>query len=158
MIRLRALVIGFALIPAAAVAAEQPPPRDARPNVEKGSAIIRGRIVAADTGKPLRRARVTITAPELAGEPRNTSTDAEGRYEFTDLPAGRFTLRVRRSGYLPLAYGQRRPREAAKPLQVLDKEAVERSTWRCRARRSSPVVCSTKPAIPSKAPTFTRFD
>src|SRR5438874_6935551 len=126
MIRLRALVIGFALIPAAAAAVQPPPPRDARPNVEKDSAIIRGRIVAADTGKPLRRARVTITAPELAGEPRNTSTDAEGRYEFTDLPAGRFTLRVRRGGYLPLAYGQRRPREAAKPLQLLDKEVVER--------------------------------
>jgi carboxypeptidase family protein len=125
-LRLRALVICVALLRVAAGGAQQPPPpRDVRPIVEKGSAIIRGRIVAADTGKPLRRARVTITAPELAGEPRNTSTDADGRYEFTDLPAGRFTLRVRRGGYLPLAYGQRRPREVAKPLQLLDKEVAE---------------------------------
>ena len=119
-------VLAAILLGVAVAAAQQPPPRDPRPSVEKGSAIIRGRIVAGDTGKPLRRARVTITAPELGGEPRNTSTDAEGRYEFTDLPAGRYTLRVRRGGYLPLAFGQRRPREAAKPLQVLDKEVVER--------------------------------
>jgi hypothetical protein len=92
---------------------------------KKGTAIVRGRIVAADTGKPLRRAPVTMTAPELAGEPRNTSTDADGRYEFTDMPGGRFTLRVRRGGYLPLAYGQRRPHEAAKPLQLLDKQVIE---------------------------------
>ena len=125
LVRLRALAICFALLPFTGGAAQQPPPRDARPSAEKGSAIVRGRIVAADTGKPLRRARVTIAAPELAGEPRNTSTDADGRYEFTNLPGGRFTLRVRRGGYLPLAYGQRRPREAAKPLQLLDKQVVE---------------------------------
>ena len=122
---LQALAICFALLPVTANAAQQPTPRDAQPSTEKGTAIIRGRIVASDTGKPLRRARVTITAPELAGEPHNTSTDDDGRYEFTDLPGGRFTLRVRRGGYLPLAYGQRRPREAAKPLQLLDKQVVE---------------------------------
>jgi hypothetical protein len=114
------------LLVSAPVATAQTPARDARPDANKGTAVIRGRITAADTGKPLRRARVTLTAPELAGEPRNASTDGEGRYEFTDLPAGRFTIRVRRSGYLPLAYGQRRPREAAKPLQVEDKQTVER--------------------------------
>jgi len=122
---LRALGILVGLISLTVTAAQQPPPRDARPKQEKGTAIIRGRIVAGDTGKPLRRARVTLTAPELAGEPRNTSTDEDGRYEFTELPAGRFTLRVRRGGYLPLAYGQRRPREAPKPLQLLDREVVD---------------------------------
>jgi carboxypeptidase family protein len=123
----RAVVL--ACLAVAAIAAQEPPRTPARDSISRsarGTAIIRGRIVAGDTGKPLRRARITLTAPELAGEPRNTSTDADGRYEFADLPAGRYTLRVRRSGYLPLAYGQRRPREAAKPLQVLDKEIVER--------------------------------
>src|SRR5947208_2281704 len=100
LLRLRALVVGFALVSVTAGAAQQTPPRDARAGAEKGTAAIRGRIVGSDTGKPLRRARVTISAAELAGGPRSTSTDADGRYEFTDLPAGRFTLRVSRGGYL----------------------------------------------------------
>src|SRR5262249_38505767 len=61
------------------------PPRD-RPAVATGTAVIRGRIFAADTGRPLRRARITATAPELAGEQRSTSTAMDGRYELAELP------------------------------------------------------------------------
>jgi protocatechuate 3,4-dioxygenase beta subunit len=101
------------------------PARDQRTPAQTGTALVRGRVLAADTARPLRRARVTLTAPELGGEPRTTSTGMDGRYEVTDLPAGRYTIRVIRSGYLPLMYGQRRPLEQGKPLQVLDKQAVE---------------------------------
>jgi len=103
----------------------QPPPRDRGPAAQTGSAIIRGRVFAGDSGKPLRRARITITAPELGSETRTSSTSAEGRYEVKDLPAGRFTIRVTRSGYLPLQYGQRRPLEQGTPLQVADRQVVE---------------------------------
>ena len=99
-------------------------PRD-RAGMQTGSAIIRGRVLAADTGTPLRRARVTAAAPELGGEPRATSTGMDGRYEITDLPAGRYTIRVSRSGYLPLMYGQRQPLEQGKPLQVVDRQAID---------------------------------
>jgi len=103
----------------------QAPPRDARPPAATGTAVIRGRVFAADTGRPLRRARITVNAPELGPEPRQTSTNAEGRYEVKDLPAGRYTVTVNRAGYLQLRYGQRRPLEQGKPLQVLDRQAVE---------------------------------
>ena len=65
------------------------------------------------------------TAPELAGDDRMTSTNAEGRYEIKDLPAGRYTVTVTRSGYLRLSYGQRRPYEQGKPLQVANGQVVE---------------------------------
>jgi hypothetical protein len=39
-----------------------------RAEIEQGTAIIRGRVTAGDSGKPLRRARVTLTAPELLAE------------------------------------------------------------------------------------------
>ena len=42
------------------------------------------------------------------------------------MPAGRYTLRVNRSGYLPLAYGQRRPGEPGKPFELADKQVVEK--------------------------------
>src|SRR5262245_23335667 len=101
------------------------PPRDPRGPTVTGTAVIRGRIFASDTGRPLRRARVQVNAPELAGEERMTSTNADGRYEIKDLPAGRYTVTVTRSGYLRLSYGQRRPYEQGKPLQVADRQSVE---------------------------------
>src|SRR5216684_1250215 len=117
----------------AATASAQPPPRtpprDPTTPTPTGTAVVRGRVLAGDTGRPLRRARITASAPELDGEPRNTSTDADGRYEFIDLPAGRYTLRVVRGGYLSLVYGQRRPREQGKPLQLLDKQTIEHADF-----------------------------
>ena len=101
------------------------PPRDARTPAQTGTAVVRGRVFAADTGRPLRRARILLTAPELGSENRATSTGADGRYEVKDLPAGRYTVAVNRSGYLRLSYGQRRPFELGKPLQVADRQVVE---------------------------------
>ncbi len=101
------------------------PPRDPRQPAQTGTAVVRGRVFAADTGRPLRRARITLQAPELGGDNRTTSTNAEGKYELKDLPAGRYNILVNRNGYLQLRYGQRRPFEAGKQLQVLDKQTVE---------------------------------
>src|SRR5437868_5863251 len=69
------------------------PPRDPRKQpAVVGTAVIRGRVFAADTNRPLRRARIQVSAPELGAENRTTSTDAEGKYEIKELPAGRYTL------------------------------------------------------------------
>jgi len=100
------------------------PPRDARP-AQTGAAVIRGRVFAADTGKALRRARISVSAPELGGNGKTASTNADGRYEIKDLPAGRYTLTVTRSGYVQLRYGQRRPFESGKTLQVADRQLIE---------------------------------
>ena len=55
-------------------------------DAKTGTARIRGRIVAADTGAPVRRAQVRITGSDLAL--KTSLTDGEGRYEFRDLPRG----------------------------------------------------------------------
>jgi hypothetical protein len=85
---------------------------------------IRG-TVTDDAGRPLRGAQVRLSATELGSEARTASTDDQGHYEVTDVPAGRFNLLVMRSGYLPLRYGQRRPRELGKLLQILDGQVLE---------------------------------
>jgi protocatechuate 3,4-dioxygenase beta subunit len=101
-----------------------PPPRDNRA-APSGTARLRGRVVAAETGLPLRRAQVTAMSPE--GQTRRvTTTDAEGRYEFMELPAGRFTVSATKAGYVQQQYGQRRPFEAGTPVTIADGEAVER--------------------------------
>src|SRR5262245_27515430 len=91
----------------------QRPTSDATP--EKGR--IAGRVLTADTGRPVSRARVFINAAEVPGG-RGTLTDAEGAYAFTELPAGRYTVQVSKTGFVSLSYGQRRPLMAGTPLQL----------------------------------------
>lgn len=99
------------------------PTRD--PATKKGTASIKGRVTSSDTGRPLRRAQIRLSAPELT-DARTTSTNLQGAYEFADLPAGRYTISVSRSGHLSLQYGQRRPGEPPKPLQIADGQSVEK--------------------------------
>lgn len=99
------------------------PPRDT--SQKTGTARIRGRVVAADTGQPLRKAQVRATAPDLR-ENRGTSTDADGRFELKDLPAGRYNLTASKGSYVALQYGQLRPFTSGKPLQIRDGETLEK--------------------------------
>ena len=56
---------------------------------------------------------------------RLTTTDAEGRYEFANLPAARYTISVSKAGYVGLEFGQRRPFEGGRPLDLADAQVVE---------------------------------
>ena len=99
-----------------------------RPNTgaaPTGTSRIRGRVVAAQTGAPLRRAQVQGFAAEGQVR-RTTTTDADGRYEFADLPAGRFIVSVTKAGYVTLQYGQRRTFEAGTPVTLSEGQQVDR--------------------------------
>jgi protocatechuate 3,4-dioxygenase beta subunit len=99
------------------------PQRDTRPVT--GSSVIRGRVIDASTGAPLRRAGIRLSGAEIR-EMRTALTDAEGRYEFTDLPAGQFNLSATKSGYVDLSYGQTTLGELGKQLKVADKQVIEK--------------------------------
>ncbi len=102
------------------------PPRDGVVSTEPaGTARIRGRVVAADTGAPLRRAQVRLSAAELRVN-RSATTDADGRYEFPDLPAGRYNLSVTRSGFVSLSFGQQRPFEQGRPLDLASAQQADK--------------------------------
>jgi protocatechuate 3,4-dioxygenase beta subunit len=106
---------------------QTPQPRDPTGRETKGTAAIRGRVLAADTGRPLRRARISLTAQGLGADSRrSTSTGLDGRYEIKDLPAARYRIAVTRSGYLPMDYGQRRPGEQGQPIELADGQTVEK--------------------------------
>src|SRR4051794_7902466 len=64
---------------------------------------ITGRVLAADNGRVIRRARALVSAPELP-EGRATLTDDNGVFELTDLPAGRYTLSASKTGFIGLSY------------------------------------------------------
>jgi hypothetical protein len=99
------------------------PARDASPD-QQNTASISGRVTSLHANRPLRRARVLVSGPGL-NPSRTVSTNSDGRFEIRDLPAGRFTLRVERTGYLPLAYGQKRPGEPGKPLELEARQSAE---------------------------------
>jgi carboxypeptidase family protein len=103
----------------------QAPARDTSQAPKTGTAILRGRVVAADTGQPLRKAQVRIVAPELR-ENRLTSTDADGKYEFKEVLPGRYNVTASKGSYVQLQYGQQRPFEPGKPLEILDRQLVEK--------------------------------
>ena len=54
------------------------------------------------------------------------TTDADGRYEFMNLPASRYTLFVTLNGYVSLQFGQQRPFEPGKPLNLAEGEVAEK--------------------------------
>jgi len=124
--------IGAALVAACAMvapgAAQQQPARDTPARSAAATATpagrLSGRVVAADTGRPIKRARVFISASELPGG-RGVLTDDTGAFDFPDLPAGRYTINASKSGYIQLSYGQRRPLQAGTPLQLLDGQQLK---------------------------------
>jgi len=89
-----------------------------------GTARIRGIVTAADSGAPIRRVVVRLSSAELR-EGRTTMTDGDGRYEFRDLPAGRFMLAFDKAGYVTLQYGQRRPFERGRPIDLREGEHLD---------------------------------
>jgi hypothetical protein len=113
-------IILLVLILASTVVAAQLPARDKPPAPRAGTGVIRGRVVRADTNEPLRRVQVRIDEWSTGDQsgPAATMTDAEGRYELMHLAAGRYQLKATRGGYVEVAYGQRRPFERGRPLEL----------------------------------------
>lgn len=91
-------------------------------------ATIRGRITAADTGRPLRRARVSVViASETSTAPPVLAvTNSLGDFEARNVPAGSYYVQATRAGYLTMMYGQRRARERGIVVEVKPRQLLQR--------------------------------
>lgn len=93
--------------------------------LKTGTGRIKGRLLAADTGAPVRRAQVRLSGTDVM--PKIATTDNEGSYEFRDLPAGRFTITATKSGFVSVGYGQTRPFESGKPIDLTEGQVLDRA-------------------------------
>ena len=96
-------------------------PRD-RAQLPQGTASVAGRVLAADTGRPVKRARLMVAAAGRGG--RSVSTDDQGRYRVGELAAGNYTVTASKAGFVDGVFGQRRPLQPGTPLQLADGQAA----------------------------------
>src|ERR1051326_9228002 len=104
MARTCACLVGILLT--ASLSFSQPPPQASpfqpaapRENAQAkqaGTATIRGHVVAADSGQPLRKAQVRIMSLELR-ENRLATADGDGKFEFKEVRPGRYNVTDRKS-------------------------------------------------------------
>src|SRR4051812_13566609 len=82
-------------------APQRAPARPLRPGEAppKGTSVLKGQVMAAGAGSPVRRAQVRAMSMEGRGG-GVTSTDNEGRYEIKELPAGRYNVTVSKGGFI----------------------------------------------------------
>lgn len=119
---------GLVAVVGVAATAQQRPARDT-PGQPAATAVvatarISGRVTSVDGGRPVSRARVMITAGNDLPGGRAMLTDESGVFDFTDLPAGRYTVTASKAGYVSISYGQRRPLQAGTPLQLAEGQQV----------------------------------
>jgi protocatechuate 3,4-dioxygenase beta subunit len=55
---------------------------------------------------------------------KTATTDRNGRYELTELPAGKFSLAASKQNYVGISYGQTRPRGAGKTIELTDGQTL----------------------------------
>ena len=111
-LRLVGLVVLLA-VPVVAAQTSAPAPAAA------GKGVIRGVVTAADTGRPIRGADIRVSGGAIPfSEPRWVRSDAQGRYEVRDLQPGVYSLTASKIGYVTLNYGQTRPGETGRPVQL----------------------------------------
>src|SRR5687767_8745729 len=96
---------------------------------QKPSARVRGRVVAAATGQALMLATVTLAGGNPYGR-RSVQTDANGIYEFTNLPAGRYSFFASRAGYLEQNFDQPSPFARHRLLDLAEGELLEGMDFR----------------------------
>lgn len=81
-----------------------------------GTAAISGVVMSADSmPRPLRMATVVLIGA-MTGVLKVTSTDRDGKFSFTSLPADRYNVGASRAPYLGAVVGARRPARPGTPI------------------------------------------
>jgi protocatechuate 3,4-dioxygenase beta subunit len=122
----RTLLIALLTASTVALAAQDPPPRDARPGARATAdgGTIRGVVVSdAPEPRPLRNARVSLRG--TSGPPRMMATGGDGTFAFTGLSAGRYIVGAMKDAYVMMAYGAKAPNRPGTPVDLQGGDSAE---------------------------------
>ena len=90
---------------------------------QKGNCKLEGRVVSAVGETPVRKANVMINSDSEGQQKQDfTVTDAEGRFSFTELQAGKYHLFVSHPSYVPTV---RRTRDSATNYTLLPGQEIK---------------------------------
>jgi hypothetical protein len=123
----RTLVLLLVVLTGLAEAAQSSAPRDRPVSPERAetTASLGGRVLAGDTGRPLRRVTVSLTTGNMQTT-RWTVTDDAGAWVFANVTPGAYRLTASRDGYVTWAYGQKGPFGPAATISVVAGDTRER--------------------------------
>lgn len=109
-------------LPVLFLSAQTQPPADQKSALE-------GQVVNSATGEPLRKAHLTLrrvdaSGGEIGSSPAGASvvsavTDAQGKFAFAGLEAGRYELIGRHDGFVEQRYGARRRYRPGTPISLM---------------------------------------
>ena len=85
------ILVTFACFPAIGIAQQTPP---------TGDSTIMGRVIYADTGRPVRRATVRLYTDMKRNPKRATAANVRGEFRFTDVAAGSYFVIAEAPGLL----------------------------------------------------------
>src|SRR5580765_6172795 len=107
---------------------QQPPARDPRTApvavnaAPTGTGLIGG-TVTADDGRPVRFAYIVLLGA-TTGIVKVSSSDADGKFTFNNLPVDRYTVGASKQPYLGTVAGARRPGRPGTPIAVANGQKV----------------------------------
>jgi Carboxypeptidase regulatory-like domain len=124
-------VVLLTLVLVQSASAQTPPSQTARDTpaaAAGGTAVIRGRVVEAATGKGLSRVQVraNMNGPQPTPYPWMAMTDADGRYEIKGLPADTYAIVATKANYVRSAWGETRVEGPGKRIPVADGQVVDK--------------------------------
>ncbi len=117
------LLLAGLLIPSAMLASQTPLPRQMQPardgshRAAPATGSLRGRIVAADGGRPIKRAVVRVESRALSMS-RAAITGSDGSYELSGLSEGDYTVVASKEAFVSLEYGQTRYQGHGSPIHL----------------------------------------
>lgn len=101
-----------------------------QPGFAQGAAVVRGRVVEAGTGLPLRRVTVALRSVSQKEGGQSAVTDAEGAFAFEAVPKGRYRLSASKTRYVDTALGARAPGRPGRAFDLADGQKLEGLTIR----------------------------